>query len=180
MTKDEQELNKTHEKLATRILGELDGVLCVKLKELKPELLILRGYFHAKGKNRNILGCKTWAAFCSEKLHHTKQAVNQMLAEPKPSGKKLSTDEPEPPPQDANQESPSPSSEQQERGETVPGCEGPPTPTGKQADSPELDKGRAVAAETRYLSRFQGETLQIKFAEFESELRASLIGEEER
>ena len=34
--------------------------------------------------------------------------------------------------------------------------------------------------QTRYLSRFQGETLQIKFAEFESELRASLIGEEER
>lgn len=83
MTNDQQELsdNKKHEELANRILAELDGVLLKKLKELKPELLELRGYFQEKGRSGNILGCETWAAFCSEKLHRTKQAVNQMLAE---------------------------------------------------------------------------------------------------
>jgi len=85
MTKNQQELsdNKKHEELAKRILVELDGVMLKKLKELKPELLELRGYFQEKGRSGNILGCETWAAFCSEKLHRSKQAVNQMLAEPK-------------------------------------------------------------------------------------------------
>jgi hypothetical protein len=84
------------EKIAKQILADLDQVFCVKLKELKRELLQVREYFHTEGHS-NILGCETWAAFCEEKLHRTKQAVNKMLKEEhEPSGKKVSTTKSEP------------------------------------------------------------------------------------
>ncbi len=66
--------------LAASILEQLDGVWVCKLKELKDDLLKLRACFHDLGGKKQIEGCSTWDAFCSEKLHHTKRAVNMMIA----------------------------------------------------------------------------------------------------
>ena len=104
MTKNQESLSncKRNHDLATRILEQLGEAMCIKLKELKPELIELRGYFQEKGRDRNILGCETWASFCAEKLHHTKRAVNMMLAE---SPKWEETSQPEPAPADAEGDS---------------------------------------------------------------------------
>jgi hypothetical protein len=73
--------SKSYEVLAKTILGELDRIVLLKLRELKSELVELReGFRTLKGK-QTISGCKTWAEFCANKLHRTKRAVNMLLAE---------------------------------------------------------------------------------------------------
>ena len=100
----EQDWKKVND-LAESILNQLDEVWVGKLKEFKTELLEVRAYFQQK-KRRNILGCETWAAFCQEKLHRTKRAVNMMLAEPKPEREVSSHPE-----SDEQLETPDPSTE---------------------------------------------------------------------
>jgi hypothetical protein len=68
------------EELASRILGQLDDALCVKLKELKDDLERLRDEFKDLNGGETIAGCKTWAEFCEKKLHRTDRAVRKMLA----------------------------------------------------------------------------------------------------
>jgi hypothetical protein len=73
MTKKQKELSshKKADALAKVILKRLEDAMCVKLKELKPELLELRGYFQEKGRGRNILGCETWGlVLCREVAPH--------------------------------------------------------------------------------------------------------------
>jgi hypothetical protein len=72
--------NNRAENLASRILTQRDAAICVKLRDLKSDVLELRGHFkNLKGK-ATIAGCKTWAEFCEKKLHRTDRAVRKMLA----------------------------------------------------------------------------------------------------
>jgi hypothetical protein len=70
-------------KLAANILGQLEGVLTVKLRELKPQLQELRLCFKKLGKHDRIESCRTWKQFCSDKLHRTDRDVRKLLAEVK-------------------------------------------------------------------------------------------------
>jgi hypothetical protein len=82
MKKNNNEITKS-KKLAAEILGHLNGVMTKKLRELKPQLQELRLCFTKLGKRNRIEGCRTWAQFCSEKLHRTDRAVRKLLAEVK-------------------------------------------------------------------------------------------------
>lgn len=72
---------KHYESLAKKILGELEGVVTRKLRELKNELAELREGFRTLKPKQTISGCKAWDDFCSSKLHRTKRAVNMLLSE---------------------------------------------------------------------------------------------------
>ena len=72
---------KHYENLAKKILGEVDGVITLKIRELKDELTELREGFRTSKPKQSISGCKTWDKFCTSKLHRTKRAVNLLLAE---------------------------------------------------------------------------------------------------
>jgi hypothetical protein len=70
------------EALATVILNAVDKVLCIKLRDLKPQLEKLRLHFkELKKSGGRIAGCTTWDEFCREKLHRTRRAVNALLSE---------------------------------------------------------------------------------------------------
>ena len=71
--------NTQAEELASRILNELEDAVCIKLKELKDDLKILRTHFKNLKRGDSIAGCKTWAQFCSRKLHRTDRAVRKLL-----------------------------------------------------------------------------------------------------
>jgi hypothetical protein len=79
-------------KLAAIILEQIDGVLCVKLKQLKPEVEELRGHFKKLKAKDRIEGCRTWEQFCSDKLGRTASAVRKMLAVPKSEAGKSPAD----------------------------------------------------------------------------------------
>ena len=66
-----------------RVLAELDQCATRKLRELLPELREIRNDFNALKRGQTISDCRNWAEFCKQKLHRTKQAVNQLLAERK-------------------------------------------------------------------------------------------------
>jgi hypothetical protein len=73
---------KQAEALASRILNVLEESLCIKLRELKPQLEELRSHFkELKKSGGRIAGCKTWDEFCTKKLHRTRRAVNTLLSQ---------------------------------------------------------------------------------------------------
>jgi len=80
-------------KLAADILGQLEGVLTVKLRELKPQLEELRQCFKTLSKGDRIEGCRTWEQFCSDKLHRTDRAVRQLLANSKSEDREVRAEE---------------------------------------------------------------------------------------
>jgi len=63
-----------------RVLAELDQCATRKLREMMSELREIRGDFNALKKGQTISDCRNWAEFCKQRLHRTKQAVNQLLA----------------------------------------------------------------------------------------------------
>jgi len=67
--------------LAERILSQLDTVLCVKLRELKDDLVKLRDHFKDPKVKKPIARCKTWAEFCENQLRRTDRAVRNLLNE---------------------------------------------------------------------------------------------------
>jgi len=71
---------KHYESLAKKILGGIEDVITLKLRELKDDLLKLREGFQEKKAHQKIAGCKSWDEFCKTKLHRTKRAVNLLLA----------------------------------------------------------------------------------------------------
>ena len=68
------------EALASCILNALDEALCIKLRDLTPQLEELRSHFkELKKYGGRIVGCKTWDEFCRKRLHRTRRAVNMLL-----------------------------------------------------------------------------------------------------
>jgi len=80
-----------YEALAKKILGELEGVVTLKLRELKDELAELREGFRTLKPKQTISDCKTWDEFCSTRLHRTKRAVNMLLADEASKSKREET-----------------------------------------------------------------------------------------
>jgi hypothetical protein len=68
------------EKLAEEVTTEFSTV-CVKLKELKPKIELIRSHFQ-----RNIRGsvtlsaCRSFREFCKNRLHRSEQAVYRLLS----------------------------------------------------------------------------------------------------
>ena len=72
--------NEGAEALASQVLEQIDAI-CIKLRELKPQLEQLRGCFQGLSKSKGtIAGCRTWNEFCTTKLHRTRRAVNGLLS----------------------------------------------------------------------------------------------------
>jgi antitoxin component of RelBE/YafQ-DinJ toxin-antitoxin module len=91
-TKAQAEKLANAKKLAADILEQLGSVWCVKLRELKPKVKKLKGYFKILRGSDRIEGCRTWEQFCDEKLGRTASAVRKMLAVPKSEAGKLPVD----------------------------------------------------------------------------------------
>jgi hypothetical protein len=76
--------NQQAEKRASHLLAQLNA-LCVKLKELKEEIALLRDDFKNLKGQEKIAGCKTWKEFCQRRLHRTDRAVRKLLGAEKSS-----------------------------------------------------------------------------------------------
>lgn len=97
MSESSRKISAEHyESLAKKILGELESVVTLKLRELKDELAELRAGFRTLKPKQTISGCKTWDEFCSNKLHRTKRAVNLLLAAKPDEREETSRSDPKP------------------------------------------------------------------------------------
>jgi len=170
--------NKHAEDLAQRLLAQLDGAWCVKLKERKTEIEELLVHFKNL-RGGTIAGCKNWDEFCQRKLHRTARAVRKMLADRKPSQANEQQSH-------AEQSSASPTAEEPfEAGDENSQKEG--TESGQQKTAKEISplskvdeekiaeriaRDQAVSKTTGYLSKFDSaKEFRAKFADFLRELR---------